>query len=174
MSQIPFDLKTHLAWQFDYVTPGTFQRNKKDYYGIDFPIICPLPSHGSKTPPLEGEGVSGPFIYFVIDRNLDVHYVGKSKEKTVVKRWVRPDNGSIPTYYWTHTNRKAGCIRLIAEGIMSGNGPFQLRFISLEGLPSEYIVRFSSQYPQYDRLKSVETGFISILKPAWNCTQTFR
>jgi len=147
---------------------GTFRRNKKDYADIEFPILAPLPIGRAATEPLEGKTVAGPFVYFVADRDEQVHYVGKSKEKTVIKRWVRPGLGDPTTHYWTHTNKSAGCVRRIADGIREGRGPFLLRFVSVGALPLTYMARFSAMYPLHDPLERAEKGFMSLLLPAWN------
>ena len=168
MSHLPADLKTHLAWQFDSVLPGTFRRNKKAFAHIDFPILAPLPHRGAATDVLEGVSTSGPFIYFVRDCEGQVCYVGKSKEKSLVKRWVRPGIGGPTTHYWTHTNVTAGCVRRIASGIVEGRGPYQLRFLPLNSFPSTYIERFQSDFPGLDPLDQAERGAIAMLSPLWN------
>ena len=118
--------------------------------------------------------MGGPFVYFVLDRKLDVCYVGKSQEKNVIKRWVRPGLGGPATHYWSHTNVKAGCVRRIAEGIQSGHGPFQLRFISANAVPHSYVERFAEQYRGLDQLEQIEKGFMSLLHPAWNDPKSFQ
>ena len=168
MATLPSDIATYLAWRFASVLPGLFRRNKQDYAHIDFPIIAPLPPHNSATKPLEGAMLAGPFIYFVLDRHGEVCYVGKSKEKTVIKRWVRPGTGGSATHYWTHTNESAGCVRRIAAGIAQGDGPFELRFVPLSAIPSKYLERFSALYPHVDALESAERGMISVVRPKWN------
>ena len=165
---LPEDLKTYLAWEFDRVLPGTFKRNKEDYKHIDFPILGPLPTNKSATMPTEGSGVTGPFIYFVINCNEQICYIGKSKEKNIIKRWVRPGIGGPSTHYWTHTNKKAGCVRKIAEGINMDKGPYKLCFISLSSVPKHYVESFSEKYPAKVPLEQVENGFIEILNPLWN------
>lgn len=173
MAQIPAEIHTYLAWQFHSVLPGCFRRNKEDYAGIDFPILAPLPVLKSATEPIEGARTSGPFIYFLLDRDLNVCYVGKSKEKTVVKRWIRPGIGGPASHYWTHTNQSAGCVRRIAEGIRSGQGPYQLRFLSSIFIPSRHMDRFSQIYPDLDSLEMIEKGFMSLLRPEWNNPKSY-
>ena len=138
MAQIPTEIRTHHAWQFDTVLPGNFRRYKDDYADIDFPILAPLPDRSTGTAPREGAEVAGPFLYFVTDRNSEVFCVGKSKEKTVIKRWVRPGIGGSATHCWTHTNKSAGCVRRIADAIQTGCGPFQLRLISVRAVPQQH------------------------------------
>ena len=168
MANIPQDVHTYLAWQFESVMAGTFRRDKVDYAHIEFPILGPLPTLKAATSPIEGAALSGPFIYFVLNGSNDVQYVGKSQEKTVVKRWVRPGIGGPSTHYWSHTNKNAGYVRRMAEGIQSGAGPFQLRFIPSSAVPSIYFALFATQHEQPDALVQLEQGFISLLKPAWN------
>jgi hypothetical protein len=174
MAQLPPDLSTHVAWRFESVLPGSFRRDKEDYADIDFPILAPLPPRNAATEPLEGAKTVGPFIYFVVDRDGEVKYVGKSKENTVIKRWVRPGLGGPATHYWTHTNKTAGCVRRIANGIQSGRGPFHLRFIGTSTLPSPYMERFSSLHPNLELLERAEKGFMSMLEPAWNDPRSYR
>lgn len=174
MARFPTEIRTHVAWRFESVLPGLFRRDKEDYADIDFPILAPLPTRKAATAPLEGADVSGPFVYFVSDREADVFYVGKSKERTVVKRWVRPGIGGPASHYWTHTNKSAGCVRRIAEGIRAGRGPYQLRFVSVGALPRGYSLRFSEMYPHLDPLEQVERGFMSLLRPAWNDPKSYR
>lgn len=174
MAQLPSDLKTHVAWRFESLVPGMFRRAKKAYADIDFPILAPIPHLKAATEPLEGANIVGPFIYFVADRNGQVHYVGKSKEKTVIKRWVRPGFGGPATHYWSHTNKTAGCVRRIAEGIQAGHGPFHLTFTSINTLPSTYSECFASQYPHLVQLERIEKGFMSLLRPAWNDPRSYR
>jgi hypothetical protein len=168
MATIPDDISTHLAWQFESVLPGHFRRNKEDYAHIAFPILSPLPPHNSATKPLEGATLTGPFIYFVLNRRGEVCYVGKSKERTVIKRWVRPGSGGPATHYWTHTNESAGCVRRIANGILAGDGPFQLRFVPVNSLPSTYMKRFEALHPHLDPLERIERGMMSVVRPLWN------
>lgn len=168
MAQLPSDLQTHLGWRFESVLPGTFRRNKKVFAHIDFPILAPLPHKRSATETIEGASLTGPFIYFVLDRAGEVCYVGKSKEKSVVKRWVRLGIGGPATHYWTHTNVTAGCVRRIALGITEGRGPYQLRFVPVSAFPYSYVVRFASMYPGLEPLDQAERGAISILHPVWN------
>jgi hypothetical protein len=174
MAKLPSDVPTYLAWRFESVLPGAFRRDKEDYADIDFPILAPLPIRKASTEPIEGKGVIGPFVYFVEDRDEQVHYVGKSQEKTVIKRWVRPGLGGPATHYWTHTNKTAGCVRRIAEGIQTGRGPFYLRFLSSGTLPSAYLERFNAMYPHQDPLERIEKGFMSLLRPVWNDPKSYR
>ena len=174
MAQIPTDLHTHLAWQFDSVLPGHFSRAKADYADIEFPILSPLPDRKSSTRPREGADQSGPFVYLVVDRHGDVQYIGKTKEKTVIKRWVRPGVGGPASHYWSHTNKRAGCVRRIAAGILAGHGPYQLRFTSAALMPRENVERFAQLYPHLDALEQIEKGLMSALRPGWNDTGTYR
>jgi len=69
--------KTFKAWEFSHLLPGTFKRNKEEYLHMSYPIIGPLPTNKGKTRPLEECGTFGPFVYFVVDENDVVRYVGK-------------------------------------------------------------------------------------------------
>src|ERR1035437_4230988 len=102
------NIKTHLAWTFTNVLPGTFKRNRPEQAHLDFPILAPLPNLATKTRPLEECGSIGPFIYFVTDGAGRVRYVGKSKETSVIKRWVRPGVGGPAKHYWTHSTKTGG------------------------------------------------------------------
>lgn len=174
MAKLPSDFNAYVAWRFESVLPGTFRRDKKDYKDIDFPILAPLPIRKAATEPLEGTNINGPFIYFIEDRDEDVCYIGKSKERTVIKRWVRPGLGGPVSHYWTHTNKTAGCVRRIAEGIQAGRGPFKLRFVSASSLPSSHLECFSGMYPHLDPLERAEKGCMSLLRPAWNDPKSYR
>src|SRR4051812_32050115 len=87
---IPADIKTYLAWTFKGLIPGTFKRKKVQFAHLDYPILAPLPTLKTRTKPLEDCGLPGPFIYFVLNEAGRICYIGKSKESSVIKRWVRP------------------------------------------------------------------------------------
>lgn len=173
MAKIPTEIQTHLAWQFEVVLPGHFRRDKQDYADIDFPILAPLLDRKAATAPHECPQLAGPFIYFVIDGDAQLQYVGKSKGKTVIKRWVRPGIGGPTTHYWTHTNKSAGCVRRITEGILAGRGPFQLRFLSAEAVPQHHVKCFALQYSRLDPLEQIEKGMMSLLRPVWNDPRSY-
>ena len=168
ISGIPNDLETFLGWQFEGVIPGNFRRNRKGFSNIEFPILSPLPDKGASTTPIEGGSLSGPFIYFVVNELGEVCYIGKSKEKTVIKRWVRPGIGGPSTHYWTHATKKAGCVRNIASGMEKGLGPYQLRFIPVSVINSKYKEQLNAEYQNIDDLEQIERGLITLLKPKWN------
>jgi hypothetical protein len=169
MTQLPQDITTYLAWRFESVLPGFFRRDKREYAHIEFPILAPMPGAGPATRPVEGAHVIGPFIYFVLDAERKVRYVGKSKEATVVKRWVRPGTGGPGSHYWSHTNKGSGCIRRVAAALQAGAGPFELRFIAASAVPAGYADRFHVQHPLIaEPLRQVEEGFITLLRPDWN------
>lgn len=167
------DIPTALAWTFSSVLPGTFQRNKQDFAGIDFPILAPLPAQGSRTEPVERHLGDGPYVYFVSDAAGRICYVGKCLEKTVLKRWIRPGLGGPASHYWSHTNQTAGCVRKIAEGIHTGNGPYTLHFTTLKAARAKL---GSTVVPDMlepkAAIKSLEEHFIAAFKPAWNIQWT--
>ena len=130
--------KTKLAWSFNEVLTGTFKRNKVDFAHHDYPIIGPLPTNNKNTQPIEPTNNLGPFIYFIVDNNKHVQYVGKSEEVNVLKRWMRPGVGGPSDYYWTHSTKAGGCVFNIAKGIALGNGPYHLHYATLGDLLTEY------------------------------------
>lgn len=168
--QLPSDLKTFHAWTFHEVLPGTFKRDKKQFAHLDYPILAPLPQLKTKTRPLEDCGTSGPFIYFVLDRMQRLCYVGKSKEASVMKRWVRPGIGGPATHYWTHSTSSGGSVFNIAKGIQKGEGPFTLRYTTLAELLPKYGAQFGVPKGAADEVALVymEDGLIAELRPQWN------
>jgi hypothetical protein len=155
------ELSTSLAWEFTHVVPGAFRRNKADFIHHEYPILAPLPTNAGRTLPREGATEIGPFLYFVVDESGVVKYVGKSQEKTVLKRWIRPGNGGPSTHYWTHSTKAGGCTFRIAEGLRCG-GRYQLRFASLRAARNAGVV------PAEAQLEMAEQHLIALLKPAWN------
>lgn len=166
INQIP----TYLGWSFTRILPGTFKRNRPEFMHHDYPILAPLPTNGAKQQPLEGASVSGPFIYFVQDDHSKVFYVGKSKEKQVLKRWIRPDDGTPAKHYWTHSTRTGGCVFNIAKGLRAGEGPYHLRFTSLSALSARFaaLLELDHLMDEDKALKRAEHGMILALDPAWN------
>jgi hypothetical protein len=167
---IPQNIKTQLAWTFKETLPGTFKRNKVDFAHHDYPIIAPLPTQKKDTRPVEDCGKPGPFIYFVVDRAGTITYIGKSQEKHVLVRWMRPGIGGPSDYYWTHSTKKGGSVFRIAEGIRSGLGPYCLRYATLADLAREYSHQFgiTTDMPENKTLAVIEDGLKSLLKPLWN------
>lgn len=167
---IPFDLNTYVAWRFDSVLPGIFKRNKADFAHHDYPILAPLPTAGRNTPPIEGALKDGPFVYFVIDDAGIVHYVGKSLEKQLIHRWVRPGNGGPASHYWTHSTRSGGNVFEMARGLSSRKtSHYELRYIPINELPAGYMQRFgiaADDTPASVAYKA-EQGFIHALQPSW-------
>lgn len=162
--------KTYLAWQFSNVIPGTFKRNKKQFAHLDYPILAPLPTNAGKTKPIEQCPAEGPFIYFVHDGAGRLCYIGKSKEKCVIKRWVRPGIGGSSEYYWTHSTASGGNVFSIAEGLRRNEGPFSLRYTSLSALLPTYASMFSilADTDANLALQQMEQGLIGLLSPTWN------
>jgi len=164
------DVATYHAWSFTEVIPGTFKRNKKIFRHHDYPIIGPLPSSGPKTPPLEGAGIKGPFIYLVLNKRGKICYIGKSQEKNLISRWVRPGEGGPVSHYWSHSTTTGGCVFKIAEGIRAGDGPYALRFSTLQELMPVYAKKLSisETLPEVQKLKAMEIGLINLYSPPWN------
>lgn len=159
--------KTHLAWTFTHVAPGTFRRNKADFAHHNYPILAPLPPHGSKTRPVEDCASEGPFIYFVHDAAGRLCYIGKSEEACVIQRWVRP--ATTGANYWTHSTKSGGNVFDIAAGLSRGEGPFTLRYTTLSDLLPMFGSRFGipSHMLAKDALKKMEAGLTSALSPLW-------
>lgn len=127
---LPATLKTYVAWRFTQVLPGSFRRAKAALAHHLYPILAPLPPQGRNTPALERSAQHGPYIYFVLDDQERVHYVGKSKEKEVIQRWVRPGVGGPATHYWTHSRSTGGCVFEIARGLeTSTSRHYTLRYV---------------------------------------------
>lgn len=167
---LPTSITTRLAWQFFELLPGSFKRNKAQFAHHDYPIIAPLPTMGPSTRPLEECAEPGPFIYFVLNRNGVVCYVGKSQEKCVLQRWIRPDNSATKKHYWTHSTREGGNVFRIAEGLRNGDGPFALRYTTLRSLFPQFADRFgiNAGADEKTALARMEKGLIDLLKPQWN------
>lgn len=159
MKTLPQDLPTHLAWRFEALLPGTFKRNK--YRHHDYPKLAPLPGKATATRPLENTTDHGPWIYFVIDGQRRVRYVGKSEEVCVLKRWIRPDDSEgVQTHYWTHSTNTGGNVFSIADGLRRGEGPFELRYVAA--------ARLNARYTGAGGLKQTEVTLIALLGPDWN------
>lgn len=160
-------LQTYKAWHFDRVLPGSFRRNKAAFSHLVYPIVGPLPSDARNTKVLEDSRQGGPFIYFVVDDQNRVRYVGKSKEVQVLHRWIRPGVGGPAKHYWTHSHAGGGCVFKIAHGIQTRESAhFTLRYVPL--------AEVGSQFWQYlglsaePTLEQAEKAFIGFLSPDWN------
>ncbi len=173
-AKLPTFLKTYLGWKFDAVLPGTFQRNKKAFAHLDYPILAPLPTARAKTPTIEGQGKTGPFVYFVCDANDEVRYVGKSNERQITQRWIRPGNGGPSTHYWTHSIGSGGCVFHIANGLGGGESAFfTLNFVPVSEVENEAL-RFLGvdECGTPESLASnLESALIRKLRPDWNSAQ---
>ncbi|MBX3663538.1 MAG: hypothetical protein KF804_13890, partial [Burkholderiales bacterium] len=170
INSIPSDIKTYLAWTFNELLPGTFKRNKIQFAHLNYPILAPLPTLKTKTRPIEDCGAEGPFIYFVINGAKRICYIGKSKEKSVIKRWVRPGIGGPTSHYWTHSTKSGGSIFNIANGLRNGEGPFSLLYTPLAALEPIYGKKFgiSPGTPTDLALNLMEDGLVATLFPPWN------
>lgn len=162
--------KTFLAWKFTEILSGTFTRNKKDLAHHRYPILAPLPSLGRATLPIEECGAAGPFIYFVLDGNRRVCYIGKSEESSVIGRWVRPGVGGPTSHYWTHSTKSGGSVFNIADGLRRGDGPYELRYVPLSDLMPLYAqaLDIAADTPTKTPLERVEIHLIRTLEPSWN------
>lgn len=158
------DFPTSLAWEFTHLLSGTFRRNKADFAHLEYPILAPLPTHASETGPREGSSLVGPFLYFVVDDQGKVMYVGKSMEINVLKRWIRPDNGKPASHYWTHSTKGGGCVFKIAEGLRAGRR-YQLRYAPMSALQR------TEFFNAVENLDSAERLAINALRPEWNSKQ---
>lgn len=152
---------TSLAWEFTHLLPGSFRRNKADYAHHEYPILAPLPPQGSRTEPHETTAHVGPFLYFVVDERSEVWYVGKSEERSVLKRWIRPGNGGPSSHYWTHSTKGGGCVFKMAEGLRQGRR-YQLRYAPLSELQRAGFINAGVA------LETAERQAIAALRPAWN------
>ena len=164
------DIPTSLAWSFTHLLPGTFKRNKKQFAHLDYPILAPLPTAKTKTQPLESISGTGPFIYFVVDASSRLCYVGKSQEKNILKRWIRPGLSGPTTHYWTHSIQGGGSVFNIAEGLRCEQGPYNLHVTNLETL----LTKFGDQLGVDPSLSAeaaltvIEKYLIREMSPIWN------
>jgi hypothetical protein len=163
-------IPTYLGWTFTHILPGTFKRNRAEFKHHDYPILAPLPPKGTQQTPMQGEAVQGPFIYFIVDDQRRVFYVGKSKEAHVLKRWIRPGNGGPAKHYWTHSTSSGGCVFNIAEGLRAEKGPYHLRFVPFTTLRTQFGRMFGLDDAQDidTALTCAERGLIRALSPLWN------
>lgn len=171
ISSLPSSLKTHVAWRFDAVLPGTFRRRKADFAHLEYPVLGPLPSAGCKTGPRESASSPGPFVYFVVDDQEHVRYIGKSLEAHVLHRWMRPGVGGPANYYWTHSTRSGGCVFAIARGLQSGESRhFTLRYASIADLPEELVNCEATLLDLQPEMAAqhAELALIRALRPDWN------
>ena len=161
---------TYLAWEFSEVLPGTFKRNKKQFAHHNYPIIAPLPTKGSSTRPIQECQTAGPFIYFVLNGQGQVRYIGKSLEKCVLQRWIRPDDSTPKRHFWTHSTASGGNVFNIADGIASGDGPYTLRYSPLSSLLPIAGGQFGIQADEAEdeQLRKMESGLLDALRPEWN------
>lgn len=170
LTPIPGNIKTYIAWKFTDILPGTFKRNKVKYSHHNYPILSPLPLLKGKTRPIEECSTNGPYIYFVLNGNESICYIGKSEENCVIKRWVRPGIGGPSSHYWTHSTETGGSVFNIADGLRRGEGPFTLRYTPL----SEILPIYGKQYGILSNetinnaLKLMEDCLVNDLSPVWN------
>ena len=169
--QIPTELKTYHAWTFNSVLSGTFRRRKADFAHHEYPILAPLPTNGAKTRSREASDSGGPYVYFVCDDNSHVRYVGKSQEKDVLVRWIRPGVGGPTSHYWTHSTKAGGCVFSIAEALASGESKhFSVRYLSIAEMSPSALQRCG--IPTNMAIEGltglVESALITICDADWN------
>lgn len=165
--QLPGALRTYVAWRFDRVLPGTFRRNKADFAHHLYPVLGPLPTAARNTPALETSRQAGPYLYFVCDDQAQVRYVGKSLEKQVLQRWIRPGVGGPAKHYWTHSTQCGGCVFNIAQGLQSGQSTqYTLRYVPLGEIGDEVWQELGLQCAPV--LEVAERAFIAALGADWN------
>lgn len=166
-SALTANLQTYTAWRFDRVLPGSFRRNKADFAHLVYPIVGPLPSDARNTKVREQSRHGGPYIYFVADDKNRVRYVGKSKELSVLHRWIRPGVGGPAKHYWTHSHAGGGCVFNMAQGLQAGSSAhFTLRYVPLSEVSAAFwqVLGFASQ----PTLEQAEKAFIRHMAPDWN------
>ena len=170
-SQLPSQLKTYVAWIFNNVLPGTFRRAKVDFAHHEYPIIAPLPTNKRNTQPLESSRLGGPYLYFVTDDQSQVRYVGKSLEKHVIQRWVRPGIGGAAPHYWTHTTKSGGCVFNIAKGLKGGDSKtYTLRYVPVMEIAPEVLTAlgFPVMADPSLNLELIEKAMTRTLGADWN------
>jgi hypothetical protein len=171
------DIPTSLAWSFTHVLPGTFKRNKAQFAHLDYPILAPLPHMKTKTQPIEPVIGEGPFVYFVVDASQRLCYIGKTLEKSVFKRWIRPGNvskdvgdGARVSHYWSHSIKGGGTVFNIADGLHRAKGPYNLYVTTLESLLSKFGEHLGGNpsIPAEAQLTAIENYLIHEMRPTWN------
>lgn len=155
-------------WTFTHILPGTFKRNKAKFAHHDYPILAPLPTNKAKTKPIEELTENGPFLYFVMDSLMNLCYLGKTQDKSVIKRWVRPGNGGPSTHYWSHSTESGGSVFNIAKGLKDGLGPYHLYAGSFESIIRHVEVAECRNASVNDALALAESFLIRELNPTWN------
>ena len=170
-ASLPPSLSTQVAWQFNAVLAGSFRRNKADFAHLEYPVLGPLPGSGRNTAPKERSAATGPFIYFVVDDQEHVRYIGKSMEDQVLRRWMRPGVGGPADYYWTHSTRTGGCVFLIARGLQSGESRhYTLRYAAVADLPKQLVSGLDAlaAVSLASAAAHAEKALIRALRPDWN------
>lgn len=152
---------TRLAWRFTHLLEGEFTRNKAQFAHHRYPILAPLPSSGARTRPLQDSNCEGPFLYAVMNGSGDVCYIGKSEERNVLARWIRPGNGGPAKHYWTHSTKGGGCVFRIADGLREGE-VFELRYVTLRELVDQGVIRPGAS------VGDAEQQLIAAMSPRWN------
>ncbi|MGZ8247692.1 MAG: hypothetical protein ACXWUF_06580 [Methylomagnum sp.] len=170
-----------LAWRFTEVLPETFERDREKVRGIRFPIVTPLPLTGQPTKPIDPRHIDGPFIYALFAETGAIKYVGVATEEYILSpldRWIRP-NKEKTRHYWAHgTNKKnGGVVVKMAEGLVSGEGPYSLYFTNYGRVVPRLQNRAASLGVPFGGFASVASGklleelehaLIYSLQPPWN------
>lgn len=165
--RLPVALRTYVAWRFDRVLSGTFRRNKADFAHHLYPVLGPLPTAARNTPALQTSRQAGPYLYFVCDDQAQVLYVGKSLEKQVLQRWIRPGTGGPANHYWTHSTERGGCVFNIAQGLQSGqSAQYTLRYVPLGEIGDDVWQELGLK--SAPALDVAERAFIAALGADWN------
>ena len=110
-------------------------------------------------------------MYFVLDDQERVRYVGKSLESNVLHRWMRPGVGGPAKTYWTHSTRSGGCVFAIAAALRSGESRhFTLRYSPVTDVPPTLGVGLLSSLPGGTAAAAdrIEHALILALRPDWN------
>lgn len=172
------DLSLSLAWEFKEVLPGDFVRDRPSVRDKRFPILGPRPS-GPSTQPHENAAASGPYIYFVYSSRGHIKYIGKADERTVLYRWIRPDERT-GLHQWSHgTNsaKKKATIEFIADELRSGQAPVRLYFSNASSLRASVVKRAKTlgivateleTLPATQFVDELEHYLIHALQPEWN------
>ena len=172
-------LSLSLAWEFTDILPGDFERARDAVAGKKFPILGPRPSDGSSTQPLENKSAKGPFIYAIYSSTGQIKYIGKTNEKTVLCRWVRPDKRT-GLHQWSHgttSATKKATIDYIADELRVGQKTVCLYFSNAVALRSLVVKRAAALGVSHQELAALspsefvyqlERFLIYTFQPPWN------
>ena len=159
MNSPPLPFKSFLAWRFTGVEKSGILIKKGPLSFADFPVLTPMPTHNYQTKPLEIESWTGPYLYFLLDRENRVCLIGSTQASGVFKHWISTGIGGKNSHYWAHLVGHNGWVGKIADSIRKGDGPYTLRYVSL--------VRVKTEMGIAGNLKQVLTGLLTTLSPLW-------